>query len=105
MLPPHMLPHPPPACLPAAAPAATRTPEPRLGTSHVQRGTRKGKKIEPKVKVNAPVAEAINSNREATPAERAETAAVLGLGWFFLLVLVEGLMLAGSVGARIPLAD
>eukprot|EP00955_Chlamydomonas_euryale_P104126 365542-Chlamydomonas_euryale.AAC.12 len=84
-----------------------------------QRSNRKGKKLDPKVKVgksdavghqltdkehtlirmcvNAPVAEAVNSNKEATPAQRAETAVVLALGYFFLLILVEGLLLAGSV--------
>ncbi|KAG1657029.1 hypothetical protein FOA52_004116 [Chlamydomonas sp. UWO 241] len=58
----------------------------------------KGKKgrIEPKVKVESDIVDKVTSKSMPTAAEAGETAAVLSLGYFFLLVLVEGLLLAGS---------
>jgi hypothetical protein len=53
--------------------------------------------VEPQVKVNAPVVDAVTGKAPATPESQIETAAVLTLFYFFLAILVEGLLLAGSV--------
>ncbi|GAX83436.1 hypothetical protein CEUSTIGMA_g10861.t1 [Chlamydomonas eustigma] len=57
---------------------------------------KKGGKVEPQVKVNAPVVDAVTGKAPATPESQYETAAVLTLFYFFLAILVEGLLLAGS---------
>ena len=43
--------------------------------------------------------DAVTGKTEATPEGQAETGVVLALFYFFLLILVEGLLLAGSVSA------
>ena len=63
------------------------------------RKSKKGGRIEPKVKVVSPVVDAVTGKVEATPEGQVETAAVLALFYFFLLILVEGLLLAGSVSS------
>jgi hypothetical protein len=61
----------------------------------IRRG-KKGGKVKPQVKVNAPVVDAVTGKAPATPESQIETAAVLTLFYFFLAILVEGLLLAGS---------
>lgn len=53
-------------------------------------------KIEPQVKVQSSVVDAVTGKTPATAAGQAESAVVLGLFYYFLLILIEGLMLAGS---------
>lgn len=60
------------------------------------RGRKKRSKVEAKVKVVSPVVDAVTGKTEQTPIGAAETVAVQWLGFIFLVVIVEGLMLAGS---------
>lgn len=53
-------------------------------------------KIEPKVKVVSPVVDAVTGKAEPSPIGAAETTAVQILGVLFVIVLVEGLLLAAS---------
>lgn len=58
---------------------------------------RREARVEPKVKVNAPVVEAVTGGAPLTPVAQAETTYVNALGAYFAFVLAEGIVLASSV--------
>lgn len=69
----------------------------------LQRGGRKRRqgKIEPQVKVVSPVVDTVTGKAQQTKANQAETAVVLALLYFFVAILIEGLLLAGAVSGRV----
>lgn len=66
----------------------------------LQKGRRQRKRIEPKVKVNAPVVEEVTGKAPAAPESQFETGLVSTLLFLFSVVIIEGLVLAGSVSMR-----
>eukprot|EP00197_Chlamydomonas_leiostraca_P008782 CAMPEP_0202865738 /NCGR_PEP_ID=MMETSP1391-20130828/6329_1 /ASSEMBLY_ACC=CAM_ASM_000867 /TAXON_ID=1034604 /ORGANISM="Chlamydomonas leiostraca, Strain SAG 11-49" /LENGTH=162 /DNA_ID=CAMNT_0049545615 /DNA_START=120 /DNA_END=609 /DNA_ORIENTATION=+ len=58
--------------------------------------SRRNKKVEPKVKVESAVVDAVTGKGPAPPTAQAETTFITGLMFLFGVILLEGLLIAGT---------